>query len=105
MEKIRKGDSVVVIAGKDKAKRGVVLAAINGQKVVVEGINKVKRHQKGNPMKGEVGGIVEKEMPLAISNVALLNAATGRGDRVGFKVMEDGRKVRIFKSTGEVVDA
>ncbi|GLT23036.1 MULTISPECIES: 50S ribosomal protein L24 [Zoogloea] len=104
MNKIRKGDEVAVLTGKDKGKRGTVLRVDEGV-VVVEGINRVKKHVRPNPMKGEVGGIVEKEMPLQISNVALFNAATQKADRVGFKVLEDGKKVRIFKSTGEVVDA
>ena len=104
MNKIRKGDEVAVLTGKDKGKRGTVLRVDEGF-VVVEGINRVKKHVRPNPMKGEVGGIVEKEMPLQISNVALFNAATQKADRVGFKVLEDGKKVRVFKSTGEVVDA
>ncbi len=104
MNKIRKGDEVAVLTGKDKGKRGTVLRVDEGV-VVVEGINRVKKHVRPNPMKGEVGGIVEKEMPIQISNVALFNAATQKADRVGFKVLEDGKKVRIFKSTGEVVDA
>ena len=104
MNKIRKGDEVAVLTGKDKGKRGTVLR-VDGNVVVVEGINRVKKHVRPNPMKGEVGGIVEKEMPLQISNVALFNAATQKADRVGFKVLEDGKKVRVFKSTGEVVDA
>jgi large subunit ribosomal protein L24 len=105
MNKIRKGDGIVVLTGKDKGKRGVVLSVLANGSVVVEGINKVKRHTKPNPMKGQPGGIVEKEMPIEISNVALVNAATGKADRVGFKVLEDGRKVRVFRSNGEVVDA
>jgi large subunit ribosomal protein L24 len=104
VNKIRKGDEVAVLTGKDKGKRGTVLRVDEGV-VVVEGINRVKKHVRPNPMKGEVGGIVEKEMPLQISNVALFNAATQKADRVGFKVLEDGKKVRVFKSTGEVVDA
>ena len=104
MNKIRKGDEVAVLTGKDKGKRGTVLR-VDGDVVVVEGINRVKKHVRPNPMKGEVGGIVEKEMPIQISNVALFNAATQKADRVGFKVLEDGRKVRVFKSNGQVVDA
>ncbi|MDD3327496.1 MAG: 50S ribosomal protein L24 [Zoogloea sp.] len=104
MNKIRKGDEVAVLTGKDKGKRGTVLR-VDGDVVVVEGINRVKKHVRPNPMKGEVGGIVEKEMPIQVSNVALFNAATQKADRVGFKVLEDGRKVRVFKSNGEVVDA
>ena len=105
MEKIRKGDEVVVITGKDKGKRGVVLNRVDAERVVVEGINRVKKHTKPNPMKGDQGGIVEKEMPINISNVALFNPATQKADRVGFKQLDDGRKVRVFKSNGEVVDA
>lgn len=105
MNKIRKGDEVIVVAGKDKGKRGSVLRVRDDDKLLVEGVNSVKKHVKPNPVKGEAGGIVPKEMPIHISNVALFNAASGRADRVGFKVLEDGRKVRIFKSNGEVVDA
>jgi len=104
VNKIRKGDEVAVLTGKDKGKRGTVLRVLDGT-LVVEGINRVKKHVRPNPMKGEVGGIVEKEMPIQASNVALFNAATQKADRVGFKVLEDGRKVRVFKSNGEVVDA
>ncbi len=104
MSKIRKGDEVAVLTGKDKGKRGTVLRVADNL-VVVEGINRVKKHVRPNPMKGEVGGIVEKEMPIQISNVALFNAATQKADRVGFKVLEDGRKGRVFKSNGQVVDA
>lgn len=104
MNKIRKGDEVAVLTGKDKGKRGTVLRVLETA-VVVEGINRVKKHVRPNPMKGQVGGIVEKEMPIDTSNVALFNAATQKADRVGFKVLEDGRKVRVFKSNGEVVDA
>lgn len=104
MRKIKKGDQVVVIAGKDKGKQGTVLRVPNSDKVVVENVNIVKKHAKGNPMKGEPGGIVDKEMPLDISNVAILNTVTGEADRVGVKILEDGRKVRYFKSNGEVVD-
>jgi large subunit ribosomal protein L24 len=104
MRKIRKGDQVVVLAGKDKGKQGTVLKVVDGAKVVVENINMVKKHAKGNPMKGEPGGILDKEMPMDISNVAILNPMTGSADRVGFKTLEDGRKVRYFKSNDEVVD-
>jgi large subunit ribosomal protein L24 len=104
MNKIRKGDDVIVTAGKDKGKRGAVLRMLD-TKVLVEGANKVKKHQKPNPVKGVTGGIVEMEMPLDISNVALFNPATKKADRVGIKVLEDGRKVRFFKSNGEVIDA
>jgi len=104
VNKIRKGDEVAVLTGKDKGKRGTVLS-VGEKTLLVEGINRVKKHMKPNPMKGEVGGIVEKEMPIQASNVGLYNAATQKADRVGFKVLEDGRKVRVFKSNGEVVDA
>jgi len=105
MNKIRKGDDVIVITGKDKGKRGVVLSRVDEERVLIEGINRVKKHTKPNPMKGQAGGIVEKEMPIHVSNVALFNAATQKADRVGFKSLDDGRKVRVFKSNGEVVDA
>lgn len=105
MRKIRKGDDVVVITGKDKGKRGAVLRMVDDERLVVEGINRVKKHQKPNPMKGAAGGIVEKEMPIHVSNIALFNPATQKADRVGVKVLEDGRKVRFFKSNQEVVDA
>lgn len=101
--RIRKGDDVIVIAGKDKGKRGTVLSVLE-DRVIVENINLAKKHMKPNPNKGEQGGIVDKEMPLDISNVALFNPATDKGDRVGFKTLDDGRKVRVFKSNGEVVD-
>jgi large subunit ribosomal protein L24 len=108
MQKIRKGDQVVVTTGKEKGKRGAVLRVLES-KVLVEGINRVKKHQRPNPVKGQTGGIIDKEMPIHISNVALLNPATGKGDRVGFKFLEAQggnapRKVRFFKSNGEVVD-
>ena len=105
MRKIRKGDDVVVLTGKDKGRRGTVLRVVDDARLVVEGVNKVKKHQKPNPVQGSAGGIVEKEMPIQVSNVALFNSATQKADRVGFKVLEDGRKVRVFKSNGEVVDA
>jgi len=104
MRKMRKGDDVVVITGKDKGKRGTVLRVLEADQLLVEGVNKVKKHQKPNPMKGQTGGIVEKEMPLHLSNVALFNPATQKADRVGVRVLEDGRKVRFFKSNGEVLD-
>ena len=104
MNKIRKGDEVVVIAGKDKGKRGVVLSCAE-QRVVVEGINRAKKHTKPNPVKGVVGGVIEKNMPIDISNVSLYNPTTKKADRVGFKMLEDGSKVRVFKSSGEVVVA
>jgi len=105
MEKIRKGDEVVVIAGKDKGRRGTVLLRVDLEHVVVEGVNRAKKHVKPNPVKGEVGGVVDKNMPLHISNVSLFNPATQKPERVGFKQLEDGAKVRIFRSNGEVVGA
>jgi large subunit ribosomal protein L24 len=105
MEKIRKGDDVVVITGKDKGKRGTVLKRVDTQHVVVEGVNVAKKHAKPNPAKGQTGGIVEKTMPLHVSNVALYNPATQKGDRVGIRTLGDGRKVRYFKSNGELVNA
>ena len=103
MSKIRKGDDVIIIAGKDKGKRGTVLE-VRTDRVLVENVNMVKKHTKANPAAGESGGIVEKEMPLAVSNVALFNPATNKADRVGFKMLDDGRKVRFFKSNNEIVD-
>ncbi|MDR3214497.1 MAG: 50S ribosomal protein L24 [Azoarcus sp.] len=105
MNKIRKGDEVVVIAGKDLGRRGTVLRRVGDERLLVEGINRVKKHARPNPLKGEVGGIVEKEAPIHISNVALFNPASQKGDRVGMRMLEDGRKVRFFKSSGELVDA
>lgn len=105
MNKIRKGDDVVVIAGKDKGKRGTVLNRVGEERVLVEGVNRAKKHSKPNPMKGQAGGIAEKEMPIHISNVALFNPVTKTADRVGFRMLDDGRKVRVYKSNGEVVDA
>lgn len=105
MNRIRKGDEVVIITGKDKGKRGVVLRVIQDEdKVVVENINMAKRHTKGNPMQGTPGGIVEKEMPVHVSNVAIWNPVLSQADRIGIKVLEDGRKVRYFKRNNEVVD-
>lgn len=105
MDKIRKGDEVVVITGKDKGKRGTVSRRVDVDHVVVEGVNRAKKHVKPNPVKGVAGGIVDKDMPIHISNVALFNPATAKADRVGIKVLEDGRKVRVFKSNGELVNA
>ncbi|TMG92190.1 MAG: 50S ribosomal protein L24 [Betaproteobacteria bacterium] len=105
MEKIRKGDDVIVTVGKDKGKRGTVLRIVDTRHLVVEGVNRVKKHQRPNPVKGQTGGIVDKDMPIDVSNVALYNPQTKKADRVGFKLMEDGRKVRVFKSNGEMVDA
>ncbi len=103
MEKIRKGDEIVVIAGKDKGKRGTVVNRVDADHVVVEGVNRAKKHVKPNPVKGVVGGVIDKDMPLHISNVSLYNPVTQKADRVGFKLLEDGKKVRVFKSNGEVV--
>ena len=105
MNKIRKGDEVILNTGKDKGKRGTVLNVLPSGHVVVEGLNLAKKHAKPNPMRGVTGGIISKEMPIDISNVALFNAAAQKGDRVGFKTLDDGRKVRVFRSSGEVVDA
>jgi large subunit ribosomal protein L24 len=105
MEKIRKGDEVVVITGKDKGKRGTVVRRVDAEHLVIEGVNRAKKHVKPNPMKGVAGGIVDKDMPIHISNVALFNPATKKADRVGIKSLEDGRKVRVFKSNGELVNA
>lgn len=104
MNKIRKGDQVYVLSGRDRGKRGTVLRVYPDQRVVVEGVNLVKRHTKPNPQLGTAGGIVEKEAPLQAANVALYNPATQKPDRIGFRSLEDGRKVRFFKSNGEVVD-
>ncbi len=104
MRKIKKGDDVIVLTGKDRGKRGTVIRTVGDDRVVVENINMVKRHTKGNPQRGEPGGILDKEMPVHISNIALYNPASGSGDRVGFKILDDGRKVRVFKSNQEVVD-
>jgi large subunit ribosomal protein L24 len=103
MQRIRKGDQVIVTTGKDKGRRGTVLKVLE-DRVLVEGVNRVKKAQKPNPMKGTVGGIIDKEMPLHVSNVALFNPVTGKGDRVGIKSLEDGRMVRYFKSNDEVID-
>lgn len=105
MNKIRKDDEVAVLAGKDKGRRGVVLRRIDADRILVEGINRAKKHVRPNPMKGETGGIVEKEMPIHISNVGLFNPVAQKADRVGIRTLEDGRKVRFFKSNGELVDA
>lgn len=104
MNKIRKGDEVIVITGKDKGRRGSVSKVLSDDKILVDNINMIKKHQKPNPNRGTQGGIVEKEAPIQISNVMLFNPATGKGDRVGVRTLEDGRKVRYFKSNDEVVD-
>ena len=104
MSKIRKGDDVVVLSGRDKGKRGTVLQIIENNRILVDNINVIKKHVKPNPNRGETGGIIEKEAPIQISNVALFNPNSNKADRVGYKVLEDGRKVRVFKSDGEVAD-
>ncbi len=104
MQRIRKGDEVIVLAGRDKGKRGTVLRRVDDDHVVVEGVNRAKKHQRPNPMKGVTGGIVDKDMPIHISNVALYNPAGKKADRVGIKTLADGRRVRIYKSNGEQVD-
>ena len=105
MEKIRKGDEVIVRTGRDEGKRGTVLKRIDATHVLVEGVNTVKKHTKPNPMKGQTGGITDKTMPIDISNVALFNPATQKADRVEFKILDDKRRVRVFRSTGVQVDA
>jgi len=104
MRRIKKNDDVIVIAGRDKGNRGNVQQVL-GEYLLVGGVNKVKKHQKPDPVKGLTGGIVEKELPIHISNVAIYNAAAKKGDRVGIKTLEDGRKARVFRSSGEVIDA
>lgn len=104
MKKIKRNDEVIVIAGKDSGKRGKINRVLDDGRVVVSGINMIKRHTKPNPMLGTPGGIVEKEAPIQASNVAIFNPATNKADRVGFKVLEDGKKVRVFKSNNELVD-
>ena len=105
MSKIHKGDQVIVNTGKDKGKRGVVSRVLDTDQVIIDGINVAKKHAKPNPMKGITGGIINKEMPIHISNVALFNVATQKADRIGYKVLKDGSKVRVFKSNGEAVDS
>lgn len=105
MDKLKKGDEVIVLTGKDKGKHGRIVQVIRSlQKVIVENVNMVKRHTKANPAKGDAGGVIEKEMPLHISNIALLNPLSNKADRAGVKTLEDGHKVRFFKSNNEVVD-
>jgi large subunit ribosomal protein L24 len=104
MQRIKKGDEVIVLAGRDKGKRGTVARRVDSDYVVVEGVNRVKKHQRPNPMKGLTGGIVDKDLPIHVSNVALFNPATKKGDRAGVKALDGGRKVRVFKSNGEQVD-
>jgi large subunit ribosomal protein L24 len=105
MQRIKKGDEVIVISGRDKGKRGPVVRRVDAEHVVVEGVNRVKKHLRPNPMKGITGGISDKDMPIHVSNVALFNPATQKGDRVHFKVLADGRKVRVYGANGEQVDA
>jgi large subunit ribosomal protein L24 len=105
MNKLKSGDEVVVIAGKDKGKRGKIARVLQDGRLIVSGVNMVKKHQKPNPFLGTPGGIVEKEAAIQISNVAIFNSATNKADRVGFKVLEDGKKIRIFKSNQEAIDA
>jgi large subunit ribosomal protein L24 len=105
MNRIRKGDEVVVLAGRDKGKRGTVLRRVDAEHVVVEGVNRVKKNQRPNPMKGVSGGIIDKDLPIHVSNVAVFNPATKKGDRIAMKELPDGRKVRIFKANDEQVDA
>ena len=100
MNKIRKGDEIIVLAGRDKGKRGKIVLRNDDSHVLVEGVNLVKKHTKPNPMKGTTGGVVEKSMPIHQSNVAIFNAATGKADRVGIKLLADGKRVRVFKSSG-----
>jgi large subunit ribosomal protein L24 len=105
MNKIRKGDEVIVLAGRDKGRRGKVVARVDAEHLSVDGVNLVKKHVKPNPMKGTTGGIVSKVMPIHQSNVAIYNAATAKADRVGIKLLADGKKVRVFKSSGEEIKA
>jgi large subunit ribosomal protein L24 len=105
MNKLRKGDEVVVITGRDKGKRGTISRRVDDERIVVEGVNVVKKHTKPNPLKGTTGGVIDKTMPIHQSNVAIWNAAKGKGDRVGIKVAADGKKTRVFKSTGEEIKA
>ncbi|TQV67322.1 50S ribosomal protein L24 [Exilibacterium tricleocarpae] len=105
MLKIKRDDEVIVIAGRDKGKRGKVVRVLPDKRLIVSGIQMIKKHQKPNPQMGVAGGIVEKEAPIQASNVAIYNSATKKADRVGFKILEDGKKIRIFKSNGEAVDA
>ena len=105
MRKIKKGDEVIVITGRDKGKRGAVSRVVDIEHVLVDGVNRVKKHQRPNPQKNQQGGIIEKDMPLHVSNIAIFNPATKKADRVGIKVLADGKRVRFFKSNGEVIDA
>jgi large subunit ribosomal protein L24 len=105
MNKIRKGDQVIVTAGRDKGKRGTVSLRVDDERIVVDGVNVVKKHVKPNPLKGTTGGVIDKTMPIHQSNVAIFNAATGKADRVGVKLLDGGKKVRVFKSSGDEIKA
>ena len=105
MNKIRKGDQVIVLTGRDKGKRGVVSQRVNEERLIVDGVNMVKKHVKPNPMKGATGGVIDKTMSIHQSNIAIYNAASAKADRVGIKVLADGKKVRVFKSSGEEIKA
>ena len=105
MNKIRKGDQVIVTTGRDKGKRGTVTQRVDEERIVVDGVNVAKKHVKPNPLKGTQGGVVDKVMPIHQSNVAIYNAATGKADRVGIKLLADGKKVRVYKSSGEEIKA
>jgi large subunit ribosomal protein L24 len=105
MNKIRKGDQVIVLTGRDKGKRGTVQQRVDDSYLIVEGVNVAKKHVKPNPMKGTTGGVVDKTMPIHQSNVAIFNAATGKADRVGVKLLADGKKVRVYKSSGDEIQA
>ena len=105
MKKIRKGDQVIVLTGRDKGKRGTVSSRVDEDHLIVDGVNVLKKHVKPNPMKGTTGGVIDKTMPIHQSNVAIYNAATGKGDRVGIKLLEGGKKTRVFKSTGDEIKA
>jgi large subunit ribosomal protein L24 len=105
MNKLRKGDQVIVLTGRDKGKRGTIAARVDADYVLVDGVNVAKKHVRPNPMKGTTGGIVDKTMPIHQSNVAIFNAASGKGDRVGIKLLDDGKKVRVYKSSGEEIKA
>ncbi|MDH4148926.1 MAG: 50S ribosomal protein L24 [Betaproteobacteria bacterium] len=104
MRKIKKGDDVVVLTGRDRGKRGTVRQIVDAEHLLVDGANRVKKHQRPNPAKGMTGGIIDKEMPIHVSNVALFNPVTKKADRIGIRQLEDGRRVRYYKSNGEVVD-
>lgn len=104
MKKFRKGDDVIVLSGRDKGKRGTILRVLDAERALVDNVNIVKKHTKPNPNKGETGGIIDKESPIQISNLGIYNPNSKKADRVGFKILEDGRKVRVFRSDGEMID-